>query len=167
MTTETKRANFDVTPEQQARLDALKEAMCASSLKDAVLRTSSVMLILARELAAGKHLYLGERRESAERLVLPELEPLIGQWRWLVARPHPWRRQLWVKGRRLLASQVWADMRANGLTAEQAADDLDLPLVAIDEILRYCEANAALIALEADEERRQLTDAGVALAPAA
>jgi hypothetical protein len=165
MTTVTKRANFDVTPEQQARLEELKDAMRASSLKDAVLRTSAVMLLLARELADGKHLYLGERRESADRLVLPELEPLSPPWRWLVARPHPWRRQLWVKGRRLLASQIWNDMRANALTAEQVAEDLDLPVEAVDEIVRYCEANAALIALEADEERQQLGDAGVALAP--
>ncbi len=163
---QTKRVNFEATPEQEARLDALKEAMQATSLKDAVLRASSVMLVLARELAGGKHLYLGERRESSERLVLPELE-LSNTWRWLVSRPHPWRRQLWVKGRKLLASQVWAEMRANQLTLEQAAEDFDLPSEAVEEILRYCEANAALIALEADEERRRLQDAGVPLAPAA
>lgn len=165
--TQTKRINFEATPEQEARLDALKEAMQAASLKDAVLRASSVMLMLARELAGGKHLYLGERRESSERLLLPELEPLCNTWRWLVSRPHPWRRQLWVKGRKLLASQVWAEMRANQLTLEQAAENFDLPSEAVDEILRYCEANAALIALEADEERRGLQDAGVPLAPAA
>lgn len=167
MTTQTKRANFEITPEQQARLDALKDAIQASSLKDAVLRSSAVMLLLARELADGKHLYLGERRESAERLVLPELESLSPRWRWLVARPHPWRRQLWVKGRRLLASQVFSDMRANDMTPEQIAEDLDLPIAAIDEVVRYCEENAALIALECEEERRWLGEAGVALAPAA
>ncbi len=166
MTSQSKRANFDVTPEQEARLSAVKELLQASSLKDAVLRMTSVMLVLARELASGKHLYLGERPETAERLVLPELETVDGGWRWLVARPHPWRRQLWVKGRKLLAAQVWSDMRANQLTREQVSLDWDLPPQAVDEIVRYCEDNAALIALEADEERRRLSDAGVALAPA-
>jgi hypothetical protein len=165
--TQTKRVNFEATPEQEARLDALKEAMHAASLKDAVLRATSVLLVLARELAGGKRLYLGERRESSERLVLPELEPLSESWRWLVSRPHPWRRQLWVKGRKLLASQVWADLHTNDLTPEQAAEEYDLPTQAIEEILRYCEANTAFIALEADEERRRLQDAGVSLATAA
>ena len=166
MATNTKRINFDATPEQEARLDALKDAMQAASLEDAVMRASSVLLVLARELAGGKRIYLGERRESSERLVLPELEPLSGNWRWLVSRPHPWRRQLWVKGRRLLASQVWGDIRTNGLTVEQAAEDFDLPPEAVEEILRYCESNATLIALEADEERHRLQDAGVPFAPA-
>jgi hypothetical protein len=46
----------------------------------------------------------------------PELETLEGGWCWLVARPHPWRRQLWVKVRKFLASQVWSDMNSNRLT---------------------------------------------------
>jgi len=164
---QTKRANFEITPDQEARLSALKEVLQASSLKDAILRTSTVMLVLARELAAGKHLYVGERSDTAERLILPELEALGGGWRWLVARPHPWRRQLWVKGRKLLASQVWSDMMSNQLTEKQAAEDWDLPPEALEEIVRYCEGNRALIALEADEERRRLGDAEIRLAPAA
>ncbi len=166
MSSQTKRANFEVTTEQEARLTAVREALQASSLKDAVLRMSNVMLVLARELASGKHLYVGDRAETAERLVLPELEAVEGGWRWLVARPHPWRRQLWVKGRKLLAAQVCSDMQANQLTREQAAKDWDLPLEALDECVRYCEENGPLIALEADEERRRLSDAGIALAPA-
>ena len=167
MASQTKRANFEITLEQEARLSALKEMFQASSLKDAILRTSAVMLVLARELASGKHLYVGERSDTAERLILPELEALAGGWRWLFARPHPWRRQLWVKGRKLLASQVWSDMNSNRLTTSQAAEDWDLPAEAIEEIIRYCEENAALIALEADEERRRLRDAEIRLASAA
>jgi hypothetical protein len=167
MASQTKRANFEITPEQEACLSALKEAFQASSLKDAILRMSTVMLVLARELAAGKHLYIGECSDTVERLILPELEVLEDGWRWLVARPHPWRRQLWVKGRKLLASQVWSDMMSNQLTAKQAAEDWDLPPEAIEESVRYCEQNATLIALEADEERRRLRDAEVRLAPAA
>jgi len=166
MAGQTKRANFEVTPEQEARLVAVKELLQASSLKDAVLRMSSVVLVLARELASGKRLYVGDRPGTVERLVLPELESVEGGWRWLVARPHPWRRQLSVKGRKLLASQVWSDMRAHELTPEQTAQDWNLPPQAVEEILQYCEQNAALIALEAEEERRRLADAGVALAPA-
>ena len=35
------------------------------------------------------------------------------------------------------------------MTKEQAAQDWDLPLEAVEEIVRYCEENASLIALEA------------------
>ncbi len=87
MSSQTKRANFEVTTEQEARLTAAKEALQASSLRDAVLRMSSVMLVLARELAHGKRLYVGDRAETAERLVLPEIEAVEGGWRWLVALP--------------------------------------------------------------------------------
>jgi hypothetical protein len=167
MASQTKRANFEVTPDQEARLSAVKDILQASSLKDAILRMSAVMLVLARELAAGKHLYVGERSDTAERLILPELESLEGGWRWLVARPHPWRRQLWVKGRKLLASQVWSDIESNRLTEKQAARDWDLPMEAIEEIVRYCRENGMLIALEADEERCRLSDAGIRLEPSA
>jgi len=49
----------------------------------------------------------------------------------------------------------------------QAAEDWDLPPEAIGEIVRYCEEKRALIALEADEERRRLSGAEIRLAPAA
>lgn len=126
------------------------------------------MLVLARELGAGKHQNRGEHPESAERILLPKLESLGSHWRWLLAQPCAWRPQLWGKGRRRsLVSQVWSDMESNDLTPEQMALELAPPLVAIDEIVRYCEASASLIAVEADEEHRQIQDAEVQLAPAA
>ena len=44
-------------------------------------------------------------------------------WKYLVERPHPWRRQRWIKGRRLLASTVWADMIVNAMSVEEAAEN--------------------------------------------
>jgi uncharacterized protein (DUF433 family) len=80
-----------------------------------------------------------------------------------VSRPHPWRRQFYVKGRRLLASTVWQDMLVNELKSEEAADNFDLPSSAIDEIIRYCEANKDLIKMEAEEERYRLRERGVSV----
>jgi hypothetical protein len=34
------------------------------------------MLVLVRELAAGKHLYIGERSDTAERPILPGFDAL-------------------------------------------------------------------------------------------
>jgi len=86
-------------------------------------------------------------------------------WQYLVSRPHSWRKQLYIKGRKLLASTIWQDMLANHMTPEQAAENWDLPLAAIDEVLRYCEQHRQLLELEADEERCRLEAKGIALEP--
>jgi len=74
-------------------------------------------------------------------------------WQYLVARPHPWRRQLYVKGGKLPASMVWQDMIANEMSPDQVAENWDLSLPAVDEIIRYCESHQDLLKLEAQEER--------------
>lgn len=93
------------------------------------------------------------------------LESPAMAWQFLVARPHPWRKQLYIKGRKLLASIVWQDMLTNQLTPEAAADNWDLPPAAIAEICQYCEAHRDLIALEAEEERCRLQAQGVSFEP--
>jgi hypothetical protein len=71
-----------------------------------------------------------------------------------------------IKGRRLLAATVWRDMTANGQTPEQAAEEWDLAVEAVHEVVRWCEDNRALLEMEAREESRRLASAGVVLAPA-
>ncbi|MGA9379773.1 MAG: DUF1778 domain-containing protein, partial [Phormidium sp.] len=75
----------------------------------------------------------------------------------------PWRRQLYIKGHKLLASTVWQDAIANQMSPEQAAENWDLPLPAIYEVIRYCESHQELIKLESDEERYRLEEKGVSL----
>jgi uncharacterized protein (DUF433 family) len=89
----------------------------------------------------------------------------VEDWQYLVARTHPWRRQLYIKGRKLLASTIWQDMIANEMTPEQAAENWDLPLSAINEAIRYCENHQDLLQLEADEERFRLEAKGASLEP--
>ncbi|MCU0543180.1 MAG: hypothetical protein MUE44_13575 [Oscillatoriaceae cyanobacterium Prado104] len=89
----------------------------------------------------------------------------IDNWQYLIARPHPWRKQLYIKGRKLLASTVWQDMTANEMSPEQAAENWDLPLPAIYEAIHYCENHRELLKLEAAEERYRLETKGVQLDP--
>ena len=95
----------------------------------------------------------------------PEQEELEartrGTWLWLLDRPHPWRRQLWVKGRKLMASAVWLDALTNGMGPSEASENWDLPPEACEEIFAYCEANKALIEAEANEERQRLNLANI------
>jgi hypothetical protein len=162
---ETKRQNFNVTPEQEAQIEWLREALGAASTKEAILRAVSVLSTLKEYTQKGFKVTLVKPDERVE-LVIPGLQPPAQvQWKYLVERLHPWRRQLYVKGRRLLASTVWQDMLANELSLEQTAENFSLPVDAVVEIIRYCEANQELLQMEADEERRRLEEKGVMIEP--
>ena len=87
------------------------------------------------------------------------------QWQYLEKRPHPWRQQLYIKGRKLRAFTLWVNMKVNEMTTEEAADNWDLPLAAIHEAINYCGANRELLRREAQEERRRLEEKGVRLEP--
>jgi uncharacterized protein (DUF433 family) len=90
----------------------------------------------------------------------------VSPWVYLVARPHPWRRQLSIKGRNMTVGQLLASMRANQLAPEQASMDFELPLAAVHEALAYEKQNPSLIDLEFFEERRRVAERGHALEPA-
>lgn len=101
-----------------------------------------------------------------ERLEKAQIEERSSsQWRYLVERPHPWRRQLYVKGRNMTAAQLVSSMNVNGLSAAQAATDVDLPLAAAEEAIRYCSENEDLLSLEGAEERRRLVEKGYRVGP--
>ncbi|MBI4700562.1 MAG: hypothetical protein HY744_05265 [Deltaproteobacteria bacterium] len=165
-TSATKRQNFDVTPEQEAEIAWLREALGVSTAKDAILRAVRISAILAREVKEGRVLMLRTSAGSAERLVIPELErPTEGGWRYLVEREHPRPRQMSIKGKRLLAATVWRDLLANRQTVAEAAEEWGIPVEAVEEAVRWSEANRALLEMEAREEARRLSSAEVALAP--
>lgn len=166
MKADLKRQNFNITPEQEAEIAWLKEATDSPTTKDAILWAVRVMSTLAREASKGRSVYIIDANGEKTRLMIPELESSAKTgYRYLVERPHRWRRQLYVKGRRLLAFNVWMDMLVNNQTKEQAAEDWDLPMEAVDEIVDYCEQNRALLEMEADEERSRLLAKGVVLEP--
>jgi hypothetical protein len=61
-----------------------------------------------------------ERLELVSAIVnsLQDPKPPAG-WQFLVARPHPWRKQLAIKGRKLLAGTLWRDMIVQGKRKNQ------------------------------------------------
>ena len=103
---------------------------------------------------------------ATQIITAPEaLAPPSHIWQYLEERPHPWRRQLSVKGRRLLASSVWSDMVANQLTPQEIAHSRSLPVEAVQECVQYCEENRALLDAECEQEKRWLLARGVSLEP--
>jgi uncharacterized protein (DUF433 family) len=87
------------------------------------------------------------------------------QWQYLEKRPHPWRQQLYIKGTRIKASVIYSDMIVNEITPEEAVDNWELPLAAIQEIIEYCQTHQELLKQEASEGRRRLEEKGVPLEP--
>jgi hypothetical protein len=166
MSSETvKRQNFNVTSREEAELNHLRETLGAASVKDAIMRATRVVLTLAQEVQEGRKIYAADRQGRETRLLLPDVEAVSSTWNYLTARPHAWKRQLYIKGRRQTAANVWLDMLANGLSVAGAAENWDLPVEAIEEIVSYCEANRQLIGMEADEVKHLLQEKGVRLDP--
>jgi uncharacterized protein (DUF433 family) len=84
---------------------------------------------------------------------------------YLVARPHSWRKQLWLQGRNMTVGQLVATMRANNLSPEDAAEDFGLPLAQVQEALAYYAAHSDLVDAELREEKRLLQAQGYAVEP--
>ena len=164
MAAETKRQNFNITPDQETELARLRETLDAPSAKDAILRAVRIVEAIARQTRRGGRLYIHDAFGQPQRLIIPELEaPDEAEWQFLTERPHPWRRQLWLKGRKLPASVVWTDWRINGGTVQEIADNWDLPVAAAEEALRYGEMHQDLLRMEAEEEKRRLAEAGISV----
>jgi len=98
-----------------------------------------------------------DRREMREAAVEP--------WQYLVRRQHPWRKQLYVKGRNMTARQLVGSMKANQLDEQAAAADNRVPVQAVREALAYVESNRELLETEAEIERLMLKRGGVARGP--
>ncbi len=160
-----KRENFDVTPAQEAEIDCLQELIKAPTRKDAMLTAVRLALHLATEAQQGHKLFLGDGKEMRRLVMLGIETPNYWPWTYLVQISHPWKKQLFVKGSKLPAAAVWTAMSVNKLSREEAADNWDLPLQAIDEIVDYCEANKQLLQMEAAEEGRRLAEKGIKLEP--
>jgi len=160
---ETKRQNFNITPDQEAKLIWLQQAMGTPNLKETILRSLDVVFTLKQNLTSGNRLFL--HTSSGEvRLLIPELESNDNEdWLYLVKRPHKWRKQLYIKGRKLLASTVWQDLIVNQMSKEEASENWNLPLAVIKEVICYCEKDQDLIKLEAEEEAYRLQEKGVNL----
>ena len=60
MTTTTKRANFDLSPEQDEMLVNLRAQLSASSTKEAVLRAVQLITLLLDEVQQGNRLFVGK-----------------------------------------------------------------------------------------------------------
>jgi uncharacterized protein (DUF433 family) len=90
---------------------------------------------------------------------------IFRHYQYLVARPEKGRKQLYLKGRNMTVGQLVYKMRANHLSAEQVAADMDLPVEQVLEALAYYQTHRELIESEMEEEKQYLLSHGVELEP--
>lgn len=100
---------------------------------------------------------------SRPRYVLLKLEDYqekkgVEDYLYLISRPHPWKRQLFVKGRNMSVAQLVHRMWREKWQPEQAASEFSLPLETVLEALHYFHHHQKLIELENLEEKRRLED---------
>lgn len=94
------------------------------------------------------------------RLLGTELYP---KRRYLEIRPDQSKKQLFVKERRLPAFGVYRHMQVNSRTVEEASEDWNLPVEAVEECIRYSETHRELLDAECEEERRWYESKGMAV----
>jgi uncharacterized protein (DUF433 family) len=152
-----KRLQIELGPTEALAFERIR----ALGVNDAEVgrRAISLLARLAEAVEDGFTIVAVSPEESRFVDVAPELTTAVAperRYKHLVKVPHPWRRQLSFKGRRLTVGQFVSQMTADGLGIEEAADAFDLSPEAVAEALDYSTRNLALLNSEGAEERRRV-----------
>jgi len=165
------RVQVDLTPAEATLLRLLEKRLSVRSRADLLQQAYGTFLWVLDEMLAGKHIVSVDDQGLAgldkfKELSVPAVEPLRFQhYQYLIARPETWRRQLYLKGRNMTVGQLVYTMRADRMSPEEAAEDMDLPLEQVLEALAYYHNHRSLIESEAEEEKRYLVSRGIQLEP--
>jgi uncharacterized protein (DUF433 family) len=160
------RVQLDLRPEQVRLLELLEERLGLRSRAELIEESLATLLWFVQERHRGRRVVsvdpdeLGRLSHAVELATRTSTATADDLYDHLVAAPHPWRRQLSLKGRTMTVGQLVATMRADDLTPETAAEDLDLPLAQIREALAYYETHRDLVDSELQEDERRLRDKG-------
>jgi len=165
------RVQVDLTTAEATLLELLQRRLSVRSRADLLQQAYGTFLWIVDEMLSGRRIIsvqpgmLGQL-ERFKELSVPAVEPLIfGHYQYLVTRPEKGRKQPYLKGRNMTVGQLVYKMRANQLSAEQAAEDMDLPVEQVVEALAYYQTHRELVESEMAEEKQYLLSHGVELEP--
>jgi uncharacterized protein (DUF433 family) len=151
------RLSADVPERTQARVRETAGRYYRGVVSDAVTTALETFHWVVDARSRGKRVIatdVDSLPDSYEELVIAGLDTIgSGDWTWLVKREHPWRRQLWIKGRNIAAGSLARIAAANGWTPEETAKEYDVPVAAVHEAFRYSEGASDLIDAEEAESR--------------
>lgn len=167
------RVQVDLSEAEAALLHHLSTRLSVRSRADLLQQAYGTFLWFVNERLAGRRIVSVapedlELMARYKELSIPALESLAFEhFEHLVSRPETGYKQPYLTGRNMRVGQLIYTMRANQLTPEEAAADLNLPLAQVQEAQLYYEINRELVEAEADEEKRRLKAAGATLEPEA
>lgn len=160
------RIQLDLANEQVTLMDALSEQLALRSRADLLQQAFALFLWAVDETLAGHHVISVDSDHiqniaQYKEVSIAALQLLtFKNYRYLTAKPHPWKKQLFLKGRNMTVGQLISTMQVNNLTIEETAEDLDLPIEQVHEALAYYQTHQALIELEAREAAARLASKG-------
>ncbi|MBM4467854.1 MAG: hypothetical protein FJ014_20280 [Chloroflexi bacterium] len=167
------RVQVDLTAAEATLLELLQRRLSVRSRADLLQQAYGAFLWIVDEMLSGRRIVSVEagmldQLERFKELSVPAVEPLVfGHYQYLVTRPEKGRRQPYLKGRNMTVGQLVYKMRANQLSVEQAAEDMDLPVKQVMEAVAYYQVHRDLIESEMEEEKQYLLSQGVELEPRA
>lgn len=153
------RLYVDVSDAVWSSVKQTADRFFRGATSDAVVAAFGAFRWMLDQKRQGKRVIAVDPEALPERYgepVLPGVDEALAndRWMWLIEQPHSWRRQLWIKGRRMTAVQLVGHMQGSDWTPEETARQFRLPVDAVLEAQRYVGANADLVEAEAIEEER-------------
>ena len=168
---EKMRLQVDLTATEATLLQHLASRLSVRSRADLLQQAYGTFFWVINEMLSGRRIISIEpdrlkQLDQYKELSVPAVAPLLFEhYEYLVARPETGHQQLYLKGRNMRVSHLIYTMRANDLSAEEAAADLDLPLAQVKEAQLYYQLKRDLVEREVEEEKQRLAALGVDLEP--
>jgi uncharacterized protein (DUF433 family) len=156
------RVQLDLTPVEVTLLEVLQARLAVRSRADLLQQAVGAFLWIVQEMLSGRRIVSADTDALADlprykELSLSAVSPLtFDLYDHLVVRSDTGRDQPYLKGRTMTVGQLVYKMRANELSAEQAAADMDLPLAQVREAVAYYHTHRDLVDGEMAEEVRAL-----------
>ena len=165
------RVQLDMTPADVGLMDLLERRLAVRSRADLLQQAFGTFLWILDQLLAGRRVVsvdpeVLEQVPRYRELHVPAVAALgFDQFDHLAPRAGSGRRQPYLKGRNMTVGQLVYRMRANNLSTEDAAADLDLPPAQIREAVAYYHVHRDEVDGEMAEEARRLREEGAAREP--
>ncbi len=169
--TQRVRVQLDMSPADVGLLDLLERRLAVRSRADLLQQAFGTFLWILDQVLSGRRVISVEAEvlEQVPRyreLHVPAAAAIgFDQYEHLVQRSESGRRQPYLKGRNMTVGQLIYTMRANQLSLDAAAADLDVPAAQIREAVAYYQVHRDEVDGEMAEEGRRLREQGVALGP--
>lgn len=165
------RVQVDLSETEAKLINHLTERLSVRSRADLLQQAYGTFLWVLTERLSGNRIVSVDsenvsKLDRYKELSIPAAEPLLfNHYEHLVVRPESNYKQAYLRGRNMRVGQLIYKMRANGLSAEEAAEDMDLPVEQVREAQVYYQINRELIEQETEDEKMRLIAAGVSLEP--